>query len=369
MQRPPQAWQPQVSWLHPSGPGRIELLCLAQKANRPYWLTNTAYHQSKFLSKKGDQWLVLFRGLEDDLVWGRPQENGMHKCGRKGCVVCPQVDVSDVTQSYVTDRFFGFHHLTRPTCQSSHVVYVITCTTCGKQYVGETKRTFKTRIKEHLDNIKDQKLGSFLVKHFNKVGHGIDKMKIQVLDTLDGIENTKESLEKRELFWIKALNTAYPFGLNDNIKYYGNISSGIDPRQKSTHPYFQLKATRRTRKHRTRRRSRRKVDIQRIENLFETCLFDQSATVRDTYLKTSSLSKVDIDEAVKRFNIEKNKIRQSQRIAFQAIVAARLGVKDDSKKTEVKKLYLPVNYPNKGMDLLKLPTLFKDRTFFAVAKC
>lgn len=41
--------------------------------------------------------------------------------------------------------------------------------------------------------------------------------------------NDKNILLHKELFWIKLLNTAFPFGLNDNIKGYGNISEINNP--------------------------------------------------------------------------------------------------------------------------------------------
>ncbi len=38
-------------------------------------------------------------------------------------------------------------------CKSNNFVHIFTCTKCGQQYVGETKRTLGERVSEHLQDI------------------------------------------------------------------------------------------------------------------------------------------------------------------------------------------------------------------------
>ena len=73
----------------------------------------------------------------------------------------------------------GKHHSiltdTNLNCQSSNIVYLITCNVCKFQYVGETQRSFGVRMREHLNQIRkreqnirsNQEGGSQLIyKHF-----------------------------------------------------------------------------------------------------------------------------------------------------------------------------------------------------------
>ena len=55
-------------------------------------------------------------------------------------------------------------------CQTNNVVYLLECTRCKKQYVGETKRNFFTRFKEHLPDIWHNR-DTAVTKHFNLNSH------------------------------------------------------------------------------------------------------------------------------------------------------------------------------------------------------
>jgi len=59
------------------------------------------------------------------------------------------------------------------TCQTTRLVYCISCLRCPVLYIGETGRTFWQRFGEHLRNIK-KNLSSFpIAEHFNKNGHSV----------------------------------------------------------------------------------------------------------------------------------------------------------------------------------------------------
>lgn len=50
--------------------------------------------------------------------------------------------------------------------ETTNLVYVITCTHCNKKYVGETKHTLKTKLKQHLYNIQNSRNNTRLASHF-----------------------------------------------------------------------------------------------------------------------------------------------------------------------------------------------------------
>ncbi len=90
------------------------------------------------------------------------------------------------------------------------------------------------------------------------------------------VVNDNNALQKRELFCIKILNMAYPFGLNDNIALYGNISEGITPLNKVGHPYFSLPfATRNRSKLQKKHRRSKNVNNSVVDDL-KVCLLSRT---------------------------------------------------------------------------------------------
>ena len=61
-----------------------------------------------------------------------------------------------------------------PPEQRTNVIYSIPCSDCPWSYVGETGRSFQTRKKEHIRNVKRCKKGSNIAKHAWDHYHKID---------------------------------------------------------------------------------------------------------------------------------------------------------------------------------------------------
>ena len=102
----------------------------------------------------------------------------------------------------------------------------------------------------HKYAFKKNSLHTFLCQHFSNLE--VQDFHIDILDNIDN--NDKKVRLEKELFWIKLLMTPYPFGFNDQISNYGNISSNIIPFDKASHPYYGLKILRykQTRKKKTK---------------------------------------------------------------------------------------------------------------------
>ena len=98
------------------------------------------------------------------------------------------------------------------TCQSIGVVYLVTCLKCGKQYVGQTGRSARTRCMEHLRNLKSKTEATG--EHFNEKGHHYKDFQFHIIEKV--IPNTPQMRIQRENYWIQTLDTKTPRGLNKN---------------------------------------------------------------------------------------------------------------------------------------------------------
>ena len=98
-------------------------------------------------------------------------------------------------------------------CNTAGVVYMVECHKCGIQYVGQTTRKFKTRMGEHINDIKNKK-DRAIANHFNSKGHNLSDFRTMVIERV--IPNDTAWLLEREEMWIKRLETKHPHGLNKN---------------------------------------------------------------------------------------------------------------------------------------------------------
>jgi hypothetical protein len=150
-------------------------------------------------------------------------------CPKFRCKLCPFVDTSGKITCHTTGQIFETKINVH--CHSSNLIYVITCKSCGKHYVGQTKRKPFQRLQEHLWSIKQAQdahlnsspkpLGQKLLPvglHFAQNGHNGQKdVKIQVLDFINlhpdtvRAKNVRLRVEKK---WIHTLRCPAPNAMN-----------------------------------------------------------------------------------------------------------------------------------------------------------
>ena len=140
-----------------------------------------------------------------------------NSCQDANCKYCPYIDVSGNIFSTTTKKRHNAKF--NVCCNSSNLIYCLTCGTCEKQYVGMTKRKLKQRLYEHLRNIRQGKLNDPIGRHFSKVPHNSDpsKVKVHVLSFITHPPDSRTALNMRlrfELDWIHRLRTTLPRGLN-----------------------------------------------------------------------------------------------------------------------------------------------------------
>ena len=131
--------------------------------------------------------------------------------GRSGCLTCPVLQERNVIVPTATGQRFPI--VSRLSCASSFVVYVLMCTVCNKQYVGKTTKRLNIRRNHHREKFISTRgeVNSYLVyKHFDV--HGREAMSVTPFKASplnDGV-----MLLTMEEATILELTTYIPFGLN-----------------------------------------------------------------------------------------------------------------------------------------------------------
>ena len=104
-------------------------------------------------------------------------------------------------------------------CTTGNLVYLITCTKCTKQYVGETKRELKFRMAEHVrdTHVKRDTSVSIHFIHFNEPDHSFENMIFQIIQIFPTDPEDDRSTIRRcqcERYWIYQLHSLKPLGIN-----------------------------------------------------------------------------------------------------------------------------------------------------------
>lgn len=211
---------------------------------------------------------ILERENNSPRYYGIPANNNqihtvMRKCSRKCCLCCKNMNKINAVKSCSTGTSYINPEAQTFTCTDTNLVYLIECKKCSFQYVGETIQLLKERFLQHRGDARRNVKSTYLVQHFNSDGHTHNDITISVLEglkTSHDPDTIKTSLREIENKWILALNTAYPFGMNDNVKTFGNVSSwnSTVATFESTVPYFQVKNST-TRKRSTHKKKRNKM--------------------------------------------------------------------------------------------------------------
>jgi hypothetical protein len=124
------------------------------------------------------------------------------------CIICPYVKLSKEFESSQTKQKFLMNG--QFICSTKGIIYLTTCAKCGKQYVGQSGRKLKDRIKEHLQNMYHKKEVTGI--HYALPGHTHWNFSVQIIEKVT--PNTPSYRLEREEHWIRKLSTKTPYGLN-----------------------------------------------------------------------------------------------------------------------------------------------------------
>ena len=144
-------------------------------------------------------------------------QQGNVPCNKPRCQVC---------QHMLTGGSLTFNGMTvHPgpyNCDSSNVVYIISCSKCPTVcYVGETNTKFRLRFNNHKHSIRNANPNGFPVaEHFQSNGHTSDDLKFTIAL---GAFRCSEDRKRHELKLILRLNS-HRQGLNRDLSYLSGYS-------------------------------------------------------------------------------------------------------------------------------------------------
>lgn len=137
--------------------------------------------------------------------------HGYRTCGKLNCFTCKYHATDSKTfSSSKNNKIFNIRDSIY--CNSTNIIYLITCTKCQTQYVGETERSLRDRMTDHRSKVKN-KQNTPIGIHFNLPGHSILNIKINPIEIVKS--NNKATRLTREKFWQEKLETCYPSGINN----------------------------------------------------------------------------------------------------------------------------------------------------------
>lgn len=150
------------------------------------------------------------KNLKDLLVRTRypslTSKSGCFPCGH--CQTCPRIQNTETVQS--THNAYCHRIKGYIDCNSTNLIYMITCTKCRLQYIGQTSNSLSRRYTEHIHTIR-RKEDVSLSNHYNSKQHCINDLTIVGLETNARPLTTRLKLESA---YIRIFETVHPKGLN-----------------------------------------------------------------------------------------------------------------------------------------------------------
>ena len=143
------------------------------------------------------------------------------RCGSSRCHVCKSISITEEFTSFTTKKTYKINHSFD--CNNKCLIYLLSCKSCSKQYVGNTTNHFRSRWNNYKSDVRKAESGDmenvkqrFLQSHFLQQDHQgfLKKVEDQLIDKTQASDPTK-----REFYWMRALRTLCPYSLNIESDY------------------------------------------------------------------------------------------------------------------------------------------------------
>ena len=125
------------------------------------------------------------------------------------CTVCPYV--KEVKEIKINNRKGPWKINKNVNCETRNIIYMIECLKCKERYIGESKRTLKSRLADHRGYINNIQVNYPTGAHFNTPGHQLSDLSVIILEKSRQEDNSYR--KGRESYFINLFNTYYK-GLN-----------------------------------------------------------------------------------------------------------------------------------------------------------
>lgn len=136
-------------------------------------------------------------------------ESQISRCNNSRCKCCSSLICSNTYTD--SSRTHSFTISDKFSCYSKHLIYLIICRKCNKQYVGQTSRSLRDRLNNHRSDITLKKNTAIAI-HYNESSHSFEDLGILPIFSLVGLSEVNRN--KMEFKFMRELNTFYPGGLN-----------------------------------------------------------------------------------------------------------------------------------------------------------
>ena len=146
---------------------------------------------------------------------------GCRGCGRFMCHVFKSISITEEFTSFTSKKTYKINHSFD--CNEKCLIYLLSCKSCGKQYVGNTTGHFRSRWSNYKSDVRKAESGDmenvkqkFLQSHFLQRDHQgfLKDVEVRLIDKTQASDPTK-----REFYWMRTLRTLYLDGLNIKSDY------------------------------------------------------------------------------------------------------------------------------------------------------
>ena len=130
----------------------------------------------------------------------RPQRllKGMQKCTDQ-CTACPyilegkNIKINNRSTWQINKKL---------TCNSYNIIYMLECNkdNCKERYIGESKRSLKTRLADHRGYIVNHHVDKATGAHYNQPGHYLANLRVTILEQVK--VNSENYRKEREIYFI-----------------------------------------------------------------------------------------------------------------------------------------------------------------------
>jgi len=229
----------------------------------------------------------------------------------------------------------------------------------------QTINSLRSRFNGHRSAIKHNKNGTPLVKHFNLEGHSFQDISVRILEVVSAnIDRSKLSayLQDSEDFWSRLFCSAFPYGLNDRIKKFGDASKIVDPTQYKNAPYFCQKMERKTRGKGRKRRSNHKVNVNFLNSFSElTKGLKDAKGVRTLYMYLKSQSASTLKNCWAQIDRPASGFDSFARLIFAGFMSGYFVNKQICNSDRKSSFRIKTNFINKGFEFIGFQNIFADR--------